>query len=75
YARAAAVLKAYWDGRWLDVYATVPLQKRTAWADLYDQVLTRWQESLKKLGPGQAAQIQRIAAEQAQLRADRATGK
>ncbi|HZT43834.1 MAG TPA: tetratricopeptide repeat protein [Chthonomonadaceae bacterium] len=74
YARAAAVLKTYWDGRWLEAYVTVPVQKRTAWADLYDRVLTRWQDSLKKLGPGQAAEVARVEAELTQLRKERAAG-
>lgn len=74
YARAAAVLRAYWGARHLDTSVLlIAPEKRTELDALYLQVLTRWQECLQKLGrSAEAARVaQARAAIQTQLDAEK----
>jgi len=71
-ARAATVLREFWKGRSEERYTLMPPEKRQALLDLYDKVLTQWQEALRKQGPSTAAEAASVAEEQRRFRQERA---
>jgi len=72
YARAAAILREFWERRTWDTAMLVAPEKRTILLDLYDKVLTRWQEALNRQGAAKAAEAAKVAEAQKQFRAERA---
>jgi O-antigen ligase/tetratricopeptide (TPR) repeat protein len=74
YARAADVLRSFWHGRRLMLTTAVLPWKRARLTQEYDDVLTRWQDALKRSGAPEP-QIARVAQEQTELHAKQQEGR
>lgn len=72
YGRAVQILRGYWPTRNLPMTRPLSPVKKEAIADMYDTVLTRQQELLRRLGDGQSAGVRALAAEQTLFRSQRA---
>jgi putative inorganic carbon (HCO3(-)) transporter len=71
-AQAAAILGAFWMERSWEINQLLSPDKRNALLQLYDSVLTQWQDALRAQGPQQAPQAAHVAETQRQFREEKA---
>lgn len=69
YERAAGVMREFWQRRNQQLSQAISTDKRQKLTELYDSILTRWQDTLTK--QGKTAEAAKIAAEQAQFHKER----